>query len=125
MSYIIEGIKRGAKIISYGDPVGSIDIVGPKIYEEYSGKISCNILKRVEPYLENSVIHLCGKTSTAFEKLGLSESRAIEFQEEITYGDAINRILQERKDVKFIGNSCIKRTPFIMQKPVVWEIKLK
>jgi uroporphyrinogen-III decarboxylase len=124
VSYIIEGIKRGAKIISYGDPVGSLDIVGPKVYEQYSGKITYNILKRVEPYLENSVIHLCGKTSTAFEKFNLSVSRSIEFEQEITYGDAINRILQERKDVKFIGNSCIKRTPFIMKKPVVWEIKL-
>jgi uroporphyrinogen-III decarboxylase len=124
VNYIIEGIKRGAKIISYGDPVGSLDIVGPKVYEQYSGKITYNILKRVEPYLENSIIHLCGKTSTAFEKFNLSISKAIEFEEEITYGEAINRILHERKDVKFIGNSCIKRTPFIMKKPVVWEIKL-
>jgi MtaA/CmuA family methyltransferase len=125
VSYIIEGVKSGAKIISYGDPVGSLDIVGPKVYEEYSGKITYNILKRVEPYLEDAVVHLCGKTSTAFEKLGLSESKAIEFQEKITYGHAINKVLQERKDVKFIGNSCIKRTPFIMDKPVVWEIKLR
>lgn len=124
VSYIIEGVKRGAKIISYGDPVGSLDIVGPKIYKQYSGKISFNILKRVEPYLDNAVVHLCGKTSTAFEKLGISKSRAIEFREEITYGEAIKKILKERNDVKFIGNSCIKRTPFIMKKPVVWEVKL-
>lgn len=122
--YILEGIKRGAKIISYGDPAGSLDILGPKIYEQYSAKITYNILKEVEPYLENAVIHLCGKTSTAFEKLGLSESKAIEIQEKITYGEAINKILQERNDVKFIGNSCIKRTPFKMKNSVVWQIKL-
>jgi len=124
VSYIIEGIKRGAKIISYGDPVGSLDIVGPKIYQQYSGKISCNILKRVEPYLENSIIHLCGKTSTAFEKYGLSVSKGISFDKEMTYGNAINEILQDMKNVNFIGNACIKRTPFIMKNPVVWEIKL-
>ncbi|MBZ9686184.1 methylcobamide--CoM methyltransferase [Clostridium estertheticum] len=124
VSYIIEGIKRGAKIISYGDPVGSLDIVGPKVYEQYSGRISHNILKRVEPYLENAVVHLCGKTSTAFEKYGLSVSKAIEFEGELTYGEAINKILQDRKNVKFIGNACIKRTPFIMKNSVAWEIKL-
>lgn len=124
VNYIIKGIKRGAKIISYGDPVGSLDIVGPKVYEQYSGKISYNILKRVEPYLDNAIIHLCGKTSTAFEKYGLSVSKGIEFEEEMTYGNAINKILQDMKNVNFIGNACIKRTPFIMKKPVVWEIKL-
>jgi len=124
VSYIIEGIKRGAKIISYGDPVGSLDIVGPKIYQQYSGKISYNILKRVEPHLDNAIIHLCGKTSTAFEKYGLSVSKGIEFDKEMTYGNAINKILHDMKNVNFIGNACIKRTPFIMKNPVVWEIKL-
>lgn len=122
VNYILEGIKKGAKIISYGDPVGALDIVGPKVYKDYSGKITYNILKRVEPYLQDVVIHLCGKTSTAFESIGLSKSHALVFDEDITYGEAINRILKERKNVNFIGNSCIKRTPLKIKDSVVWEI---
>jgi uroporphyrinogen-III decarboxylase len=124
VNYILEGIKRGAKIISYGDPVGALDIVGPKVYKDYSGKTAYNVLKRVEPYLEDVIIHLCGKTSTAFEAMGLSKSEALVVDEDITYGEAINRILKERKDVKFIGNACIKRTPLKIKDSLVWKINI-
>lgn len=124
VKYIIEGINKGAKIISYGDPAGAMDIVGPKVYSEFSGKISYNILKKVEPFLKNSIIHLCGKTSTALESIGLISSNAIGFKEVITYGEAIERVINEEKKVSFIGNSCIKRTPLVLQNTVVWEVNL-
>ena len=124
VEYIEEGIKRGAKIISYGDPVGSIDIVGPKVYEEVSGKITYNILKRTEKSMINSIIHLCGKTSTAFERIGLCKSVPIEFDEELTYGEAICRVIDTRKDVKIIGHACIKKSRVLIKKPIVWSINL-
>lgn len=61
VEYISEGIKRSADIISFADPAGTIDIVGPKIYKELSGKATYNILKRIENGLGKSVVHLCGK----------------------------------------------------------------
>jgi len=125
VEYIEEGIKMGAKIISYGDPVGSIDIVGPKVYEQVSGKITYDILRTVQNKMANSIIHLCGRTSMAFETLGLCESIPIEFDEEMTYGEAICWVIENRKDVKIIGNACIKRTRILMKKPIVWNINLK
>lgn len=47
IKYMEEGIARGAKIISYADPVGAKDIVGPKVYKDFSGKSSYNILKKI------------------------------------------------------------------------------
>ena len=125
VKYILEGIARGAKIISYGDPVGSLDIVGPKVYKEISGQISYNVLKRVEPYLNNTIIHLCGKTSTAFEQLGFGKGNPIMFQEGQTYGEAIVELIEKKQTTKFIGHTCIKKTPFKMQKPIVWSINLE
>lgn len=121
--YILEGVRRGAKIISYGDPAGALDIVGPKIYEELSGKSTYNILKKLEDKLEGSIIHICGKTSTALEKMGLCEARAIEFQGQCTYGEAIIRVMEEMRDIKYIGHSCIKRTKNSSMKTRVWAIE--
>jgi uroporphyrinogen-III decarboxylase len=126
VEYVLEGVKMGAKIISYGDPVGAMDIVGPKVYEHVSAKTTYSILKRLDKELKGkAVMHLCGKTSTAFEKLGLCESIKIEYNDEITYGQAICRVIEDMKDVSIVGHSCIKRTRLMMKKPVVWNIKLK
>lgn len=125
VKYIAEGLKRGARIISYGDPVGAMDIVGPKMYEEVSGRASYNILKIIEPQLENAAVHICGKTSTAFARLGWAEAFPVEFPGDIKYGEAINKVLEERKDVKFIGHSCIKKSPFVLGNRRLWNIKLK
>jgi uroporphyrinogen-III decarboxylase len=125
VAYILAGIERGARIISYGDPVGSLDIVGPKVYQEISGQTTYNILKRVEPFLDGRIVHICGKTSMAFDKLGFSESYPIEVEEELTYGEAILQLMNSNQEIKFIGHTCIKKTPFRMKKPIVWNVCLK
>ncbi|WP_051932023.1 uroporphyrinogen decarboxylase family protein [Clostridium sp. KNHs214] len=125
VKYMLEGIKRGADIISFADPAGAMDIVGPKMYKDVSGKISLNILKKVQPFLNNSIIHLCGKTSTAFEQLGFCESAPIEFDENLTYGQALLKLLEQNNDIKIIGHWCIKRTPIKKRESVIWRINLK
>ncbi|WBW95907.1 uroporphyrinogen decarboxylase family protein [Oceanirhabdus sp. W0125-5] len=124
VKYAVEGIKRGAKIISYGDPVGAMDIVGPKIYKEISGRSTYNILKRLEGDLESGIIHLCGKTSTAFQEIGLSKAEAIEYSSELTYGEAINDLIENNESVKIVGHRCIKKTPLKLKNPIVWKIIL-
>ncbi len=121
--YMKEGIKRGAKIISYGDPVGSKDIVGPKIYTEFSGRSTYNILKYMEGELGESILHICGKTSTAFQNMGFIKSYPIKFEEDITYGNAIEYVLENRKDINIIGHNCIKRTPLKLKDSTLWSIE--
>ena len=140
VKYMLEGISRGASIISYGDPAGDLDIVGPKIYKEISGKATINILKTVQQILNNgitngklnnngitqqdldggtiyknsnhSIIHVCGKTSTALEKMGFIQSEPIVYDKQVTYGDALVDLLENSKELLFIGHHCIKTTPF-------------
>ncbi len=124
VKYIEEGAKRGAKIISFGDSAGTIDIVGPKIYKEYSGRYSYNVLKKIENKLGDSILHLCGITSVSLDKGEFIKSTPIEVEENITYGAALEKIIDQRKDVKIVGHYCLKKTPIKMKKPVVWKIEL-
>lgn len=124
IKYALEGIKRGAKIISYGDPVGTMDMVGPQIYKDLSGKSTYEILKNLEEHLDGALIHLCGKTSTDLENAGLIKSEPRKYDEELTYGQAIENLLKENKTVKIIGHNCIKRTPLNLKETVLWNIYL-
>lgn len=123
VKYIEAGIEHGAQIISYADPSGVSEIVGPKIYRELSGKSSCNILKRLEGKLDGAVIHLCGKTSLSMKEAGLCTVKRLELAESLTYGEAICRFLND-DNVKILGHNCMKITPLLMHTPVVWQIEL-
>lgn len=128
--YMVEGINKGAKIISYADPVGSLDIVGPKVYREISGKVTCSILKKIGEYLDKSgtdnvIIHICGKTSTACSSMELCKATPIQFEEGVTYGQAIEDMLDCDCGMRFIGHNCIKRAPLKLKNAVVWGITLE
>ena len=133
VKYMLEGINRGASIISYGDPAGALDIVGPKIYKEISGKATINILKTVQQNLDggtihknskHNIIHICGKTSTALEKMGFIQSEPTVYDKQFTYGDALVDLLKNSKELLFIGHRCIKTTPFKLKDANIWNIKL-
>lgn len=122
VKYCIEGIRKGAKIISYGDPAGNIDIIGPKIYKDFSGRVSYEILKELEPYLDHSIVSICGKMSMGLDSMGYIEPESVEYSEFMKYGQAILDIIENKKHVKFIGYNCMKNTSAMLNKPIVWEI---
>lgn len=122
--YSLEGIKRGASIISYGDPVGAIGIVGPKVYREYSGPSSWRIIKGIQGAGSRVLLHLCGKTSTALEKIELARSYPIDVGKGLTYGQALAGKVNELTGPIVIGHRCIKGSIDRMKQPVLWGIEL-
>lgn len=107
VEYILEAVELGVDIISFADPTGTIDIVGPKVYKDVSGKVTYRILKRIENQLGKTLVHLCGKTSTSLEAIGLLESEILEARDE-DYFQMMQNIKAERDDIKFIGHWCLK-----------------
>ncbi len=126
IKYIREALKSGAKIISFGDSVGTVDIVGPKVYKDIVGDTMLNVLKRIEKLedFKGAIVHLCGKTSVSLEKYGFITSKPLEFKEDLTYGQALIEIINNKKDIKFVGHSCMKKTPIQLKNSKVWEINL-
>lgn len=123
VNYIIKGYENGAKIISYSDPVGDINIVGPKVYEDIVSVTTLNIINRVSNKLDDCIIHLCGKTSTALYNIGAYDFNKIKYNNKITYGQAICNLL-DTKGVKIIGNNCMKKTPCKVKESIIYSISL-
>ncbi len=122
--YSLEGIKRGASIISYADPVGAIGIIGPKVYREYSGPSSGRITKGIREGGGKVLIHLCGKTSTALEKIEMARSYPIATEGAMTYGQGLLGQLDKATGPIMIGHRCIKRSLDRMANPILWRIEL-
>ncbi|CEP81293.1 uroporphyrinogen decarboxylase family protein [Paraclostridium sordellii] len=124
VNYAIRGYRCGAKIISYSDPVGDINIVGPKVYKEVVFNSTLNIIKRILNETDDIVIHLCGKTSSSLYNLDVCEFNEIRYDNNLTYGEAICNLLDD-KCVKLIGNNCMKRTPHKLKNSIIYSIEIK
>lgn len=123
VAYIVNGYENGARIISYSDPVGDINMVGPKVYKEIVAPYTINIIKKATKKIDGSIIHLCGKTSEALYNLDLCDLDEIKYDESLSYGEAIVKLL-DNNDVKIIGNNCMKRTPFKTKNSLIYEVKI-
>lgn len=125
LRYILEAVKRGARIISYADVVGTADMVGPKMYKDIAGIASLNLLKRLQTSdeLDGCIVHICGKTSVSLEKHGFARSYPIEVSSNQTYGQAIAELLNKSEGSRFIGHNCMKRTVNKLKDNTVWRIK--
>lgn len=109
VAFIEEGLKNGAKIISYSDPVGDITLMGKKTFSQLPAPATIKLLKRVMDLLDDQAIYLCGRMTSGLKKLELIEIEKREVCDVGNMGGGIMKILSE-KNVKLIGNSCIKRT---------------
>ncbi|WP_333861018.1 uroporphyrinogen decarboxylase family protein [Clostridium sp.] len=121
--YIIRSLEKGARIISYADPSGDINIIGPEIYKKFSGYMSYGLIKSLEDYIDNSIIHLCARTSLPFEKSGFCRSTPVEIKKDITYGEAICSVLDE-KNIKVLGHNCINCSNEIVKDSIIWRLDL-
>ncbi|MEY8000042.1 uroporphyrinogen decarboxylase family protein [Clostridium sp. Mt-5] len=124
VTFVEAGVKNGARIISFGDSAGTLDILGPRIYKNYSGRYSYEVLKKIYPKLQDAIVHFCGITSNSMDRGGFLTSEPIEVKSGITYGEALNDIMKNRKDIKIVGHNCLRKTPTKMKTPIVWKINL-
>jgi uroporphyrinogen-III decarboxylase len=124
LKYIEMAVARGTSIISYADPSGTIDIVGPKIFRMHSGKLNHDILKKAERYLGNALIHICGRTSCSLEMGGFAKRHGFEAESGMSYGEGLIDIINNHKDIKYIGNGCIKRSNLKIKENVMWGMNL-
>jgi hypothetical protein len=85
--------------------------------------MSYGLIKSLEDYIDNSIIHLCARTSLPFEKSGFCRSTPVEIKKDITYGEAICSVLDE-KNIKVLGHNCINCSNEIVKDSIIWRLDL-
>jgi len=125
LKYAELAVSSGACVISYADPAGTLDILGPGMYKKFSGPVNCSILKKITDKLENAVVHLCGRTSSSLEMGGFAEKHPISFKAGQSYGEGLIEMLTSHPEIKLFGNGCIKRSPLNTSENIMWALEIK
>jgi hypothetical protein len=115
-----EAVDHGAALISMADGEGVTEIAGPKFFSNISGKYTVLLLKKIEPLLTNSAVHLCGNLSYSLHHAGFITVKPIRYDQKLTYKEAL-RFFSKQKGNKFFGHRCIHlETPA----PILYKLDL-
>lgn len=100
--------KAGADILSFADPMGGVNIVGPKIAERIAVNFTADFLKKSSKTLDReTMILLCPKTALALLGSEQAEWKEHQLEKEMSYGEAA---LQMKGKIRFGGQCCVKKT---------------
>lgn len=106
VEYIRRAFAMGADIISYADPSGVVEFVGPKTFKEFSGHQTVLLLQEVQKLSGGGIVHLCGKTSTSLEYMGMAHSRHCVLPGIMNFAQALFHVYKRDKIV-VTGHNCI------------------
>lgn len=109
--YIEKAIEAGVDIIAFEDPVGGLNILGPKYFEAQGKNFSYPFVIDAIKLIDNkAMLHICPKTTLQLISLELAEWKEIELEEVMSYEEAY---LKFKKEVPATGNICIhnRNTP--------------
>lgn len=122
VSFVSEAQKVGVNIISYSDPTGGVNIIGPKLAEQLVEMFTYPLLKEIErTFTNNELILLCPKTT--FALLGTEKAvwEDIHLESNIGYSEAV---LKVKGQAKFCGQMCIKNKDFKLKNGIFKAVKL-
>lgn len=112
----------GADVISYADPAGGVNLVGPKVAARVAKEFTADFLKTVDRELkQETVVVLCPKT--AFALLGTEQAiwKDWELPEVMGYSEAV---FYMKKQVRFAGQDCMNHVGHRLENRVFKELRI-
>ena len=101
-----EAEAAGADMISYADPSGGVNLVGPRIAERIVKQFTAEFLAVADRELRTeTVVVLCPKTALALIGTGIGQWCDHVLPQPMEYAEAV---LYERERVRFVGQDCLK-----------------
>ena len=116
--YMKDSIQLGAVVISYADPIGTIEFLGKKNYRDFNGIVTAYLMKCLKPWLDTACIHFCGKCSTALEQTGFVAAWPV--AAEGAYGQEV-LYYSQKKEIQFLGHGCIQCENRLVRR--IWAMK--
>lgn len=105
LRYIDRVIEAGADIIAYEDPIGALNILGPKFFETQGRNFSYPFIKEaIELIGDRATLHVCPKTTYQLLGLEVAQWEELELSDVMTYEEAY---IKYKDKIPATGNICI------------------
>lgn len=116
-------IEAGADVIAISDPSGTGEILGPRLFEEYTVSYINHMLDAFQKENVRTIVHICGKMSTVYAQVKEIKSDVLSFDSIVSMKEAKEnlpgRILMgnvstyalefgEKEKVYALAKNCIK-----------------
>lgn len=121
VDYTQKAIELGVEMISYGDPSGTAQIMGPDFFHKVTGVAVRKFCRRIQSMRTGCVIHLCPQLTSALLQdcqLILVEKR---LQAESSYGEMLFEMAKDSKKVWLVGDYCVKQEKSIVQSVSIYK----
>lgn len=113
----------GADLLSYGDPAGGVNLVGPKVAERVAKTFTAPFFKQADLELNReTTVLFCPKTAFALIGTELAEWKDHVLPEPMEYLPAV---LYKKETIRFAGQDCINRIGNKLENGVLKELILK
>ncbi|MBR5268341.1 MAG: methylcobamide--CoM methyltransferase [Lachnospiraceae bacterium] len=109
--------------ISYADPSGGVNLVGPKIAEKIARGFTMEFLKQADEMLDKKIpIYLCPKTAFALIGTELARWRDWQLEEAMEYSAAVEHL---KGKIRFVGQDCVKHVGHRLENRILKELVLR
>ncbi|AFQ45175.1 uroporphyrinogen decarboxylase family protein [Desulfosporosinus meridiei] len=123
LRYIEKSLEVGVDFIAFEDPVGGLNILGPKYFELQGRHFSRPFVEEALKIIGGQVVmHLCPKTALQLTALGMAEWESYPLPEPMSYAQAC---LELRGQVNFVGNVCIHNRNSMLKDAQIKTLKLR
>ncbi len=81
-------LEAGADIIAISDPSGTGEILGPKLFEEFTVKYLNRIIDSVKDQAMGTIVHICGQMKNVYAQANLIRSDVLSFDSCVSMAEA-------------------------------------
>ena len=105
--YAAAAVEKGAKLISFADPVATVDILGERVFTTAYVPSLRRVLRRIRAEHPEVLIHLCGKLTQSLLDTGCCAVRHWECSDpSAVYGQALQAFAAEGQQ-EILGHFCL------------------
>lgn len=119
--YAQKAVELGAKMISYGDPSGNQQIMGPDFFQKVTNLATKKFYDQLNQHHQGCILHLCPQLTVAL----LDSNQIIRTEKRrepgCAYGDYLLELSKGLNQVLLTGDRCIKQERIIISSIPVFQ----